>query len=151
MIAARGERRLLSSLITTSFPSIAVRTHHHRCSFFTSPVPTISNSKTIFVFTTPNSNPSTPICHWSTSILTIVVAAEGKEKSEDAKVIAAIAQSIAVATTIAKPNFLQCTSTYFFRSIMETRKGNLGIKNGADLECMKAILLSILKFGSHIS
>ena len=74
-----------------------------------------------------------------------------EEKSEDVKAATAPHQSIATATTIAKPNFLQCTSTYFFLSVMETRKGNLGTKNGVGLECMKAILLSILKFDSHIS
>ena len=37
-----------------------------------------------------------------------------EEKSEGAKVAATPHQSIATATTIAKPNFLQCTFTYFF-------------------------------------
>ena len=63
-------------------------------------------AKSIFVCTTPNSNPSIPICRWFTSILTIVVAVEGKEKFEGAKVvqsIAAVAQSIVTTTIEAKP------------------------------------------------
>ena len=64
-----------------------------------------------------------------------------EEKSEGAKVTAAPHQSIATTTT---------TVTYFW-SVMKTRKGNLGTKNGAGSKCMKTILLFILKSSSHIS
>ena len=37
-----------------------------------------------------------------------------EEKSESAKAATALHQSTAAATTVVKPNFLQCTSTYFF-------------------------------------
>ena len=37
-----------------------------------------------------------------------------EEKSESAKAATALHQSIAATTTVVKPNFLQCTSTYFF-------------------------------------
>ena len=132
-IITRDEHRPLSPLITTSFPSITTKTHNHRCSFFTSLVPMTSNSKTISIFTTPNSNPLTPICRWSTSILTIVITAKGKEKSGGAKVIVTATRSITTSTIVAKPNFLQCTSTYFFRSITNTQKDNLGTKKWSQL------------------
>ena len=147
MIAALGERRPLVPFLTTSFPSIAVRTHHHRCNFFTSSVPTTSNSKTISVFTTTNFNPSIPIHRSSTSILTLAVAVEGKEKFGGAKVIATTAQSIAAATIEAKPisghggldafveekfggakvaiaphHSIAATYNLFFLSVMETKR-----------------------------
>ena len=64
-----------------------------------------------------------------------------EEKSEGAKATAAPHQSIATTTT---------TVTYFW-SVMKTRKGNLGTKNGADSKYIKTILLFILKSSSHIS
>ena len=39
----------------------------------------------------------------------------------------------------------------FFLLVTETRKDNIGTKNGAGSECMKTILLSILKSDYHIS
>ena len=85
--------------------------------------------------------------------LTIVVLIEGKEKSGGAKVIVVATpyQSIVVTTIVAKLNFLQYTSTYFFKSIMEIQNDNFGIKNGVDSKCMKTILLFILKFFYHFS
>ena len=68
-----------------------------------------------------------------------------EEKSEGAKAAVAPHQSIATATTVAKPNFY-----LFFWTGNRDPKGNFGTKNGVDSECMKAILLSILKLSYHI-
>ena len=63
-----------------------------------------------------------------------------EEKSGGSKAAAAPHQSNATATTI----------THFFYIGNGDLDDNLGTKNGANSECMKAILLSILKFGYHI-